>query len=161
MAPRFGLKSYAETSLQSTALGGNPAELVVALYEGIVDALGQARILMERADLLEAGRRCSKALTILAGLRETLDFERGEPVASQLLQFYNVVTSRIISAQVRRDAALIAEAIGLMQSVKGAWQEVSCQGEEKVGSRFLASGLGTFPKPTAVVPSGAGAAAVL
>ena len=160
MAPRFGLNAYRDADIESTAFGGNSAGLVVALYEGIICALGEARIHFERGELLEAGRRCSKALMILAGLRETLDFERGDPVASQLLKFYNSVTSRLISAQIRRDTEVLRELAALVESVKSAWQELAQMFDREGGKKFLASELGALSKPTAVALSGAGAAAV-
>ena len=160
MAPRIGLLAYRNASVESTALGGNSAELVVALYDGIVGALNEARIFFEKGNLIDAGRRCSKALTILSGLRETLDFERGEPVATQLLKFYNSVTSRLISAQVRRDTEVLRELAELVSSVKSAWMELAQRFDRQDGMKFLASELGALSKPTAVALSGAGAAAV-
>jgi len=161
MAPRFGLKMYEESRFQSTALGGNSVELVIALYDGVIDCLGQARELLGRSELLEGGRKCSKALSILNGLRETLDFERGEPVASQLLQFYNVISSQIISAQVRRDVGLLSSAVESMRSVKLAWEELACQVGQGHLEKFLAPVHGDSSKPAAVALSGAGAAAAL
>jgi len=150
---------YEQAKHESTALGGEPIDLVVALYDGVIDCLGQAQELFVRAELLEAGRKCSKALTILNGLRETLDFEQGEPVASQLLQFYNNVSSQIISAQVRKDVGLLKAASESMVSVKSAWLELAQRAGEWNVKQFLAPVHREPSNPTAVALSGAGAAA--
>jgi len=159
MAPRSVLKAYQEVSVQSVAQGGRGVDLVVALYDGMIDAIGQASVLMERKEYRGCGQQCSRALTILAGLRETLDFEHGEPVASALLRVYNVATSKIIGAQTRRDASWLNEARSTLESVRQAWAELSARGA--VPAEAVTAGYAGAVKATAVAPSGAGVAAAV
>ena len=130
MAPRNSLKMYQDVQIESVAHGGRKADLVVVLYDHLIQHLAEAEILMGNNNFLEAGRRCSKALTIIAGLRETLDFEHGEPVAGNLLKFYNAVTSKVIGAQTRKDASWLAEAAALVRSVREAWAQLASQADE-------------------------------
>jgi len=160
MAPHSVLKAYKDVQIESVAHGGRGAELVVMLYDGILEALGQARLFMERKQHFECGRQCSKALTILAGLRETLDFEHGEPVASNLLSFYNSVTSKIIGAQTRKDDAWLDEAVALVQSVREAWAQLAIQAAT-ASKPALTPGHVDTSRSSAVVPSGAGVAAAV
>jgi flagellar protein FliS len=160
MAPHSVLKAYKDVQIESVAHGGRGAELVVMLYDGIHEALGQARIFMERKEYRDCGQQCSKALVIIAGLRETLDFEHGEPVASNLLSFYNVITSKIIGAQTRRDYGLLEEAAALVRSVREAWAQLAVQAA--VASRpAVTPGHVDTSRSSAVVPSGAGVAAAV
>jgi flagellar protein FliS len=160
MAPHSVLKAYKDVQIESVAHGGRGAELTVMLYDGILEALGQARIFMERKDYRDCGRQCSKALTIIAGLRETLDFEHGEPVASNLLSFYNVITSKIIGAQTRRDHGLLEEAAVLVRSVREAWAQLAMQAA--IASKpAVTPGHVDTSRSSAVVPSGAGVAAAV
>ena len=160
MAPHSVLKAYRDAGMQSVAHGGEGVDLVVALYDGVIDAIGQASIFMDRKEYRDCGRQCSRALTILAGLRETLDFEQGEPVASGLLRLYNSVTSKIIGAQTRRDAAWLGEAKVTLESVREAWAELAAR-NVPVRSKAVASGYVDAPKASAVAPSGAGVAAAV
>jgi len=160
MAPHSVLKAYKDVQIESVAHGGRGAELVVMLYDGIIEALGQARLFMERKEYRDCGRQCSKAMTIIAGLRETLDFEHGEPVAGNLLSFYNVVTSKIIGAQTRRDDAWLREAVDLVKSVREAWAQLAIQAA--VASKpAVTPGHVDTSRSSAVVPSGAGVAAAV
>lgn len=159
MAPRSVLKAYQDTEMQSVAHGGRRIDLVLALYDGMIDAIGQASIFMERKEYRDCGRQCSRALTILAGLRETLDFEHGEPVASALLRVYNVATSKIIGAQTRRDASWLGEARSTLASVREAWAELSARVAVPAGA--VTAGYVGAVKATAVAPSGAGVAAAV
>jgi len=160
MAPHSASRAYRDVGSQSIAHGGRGVDLVIALYDGVIDALGQAQILMERKEYRECGRQCSRALTILAGLRETLDFDQGEPVASGLLRLYNAVTSKIIGAQTRKDATWFSEAKSSMTSVREAWVELSAK-ERSVATKAVTSGYVDAPKASAVAPSGAGVAAAV
>lgn len=159
MAPRSVLKAYQDADVESVAHGGKGVDLVLALYDGMIDAVGQASIFMERKEYGDCGRQCSRALTILAGLRETLDFERGEPVASALLRVYNVATSKIIGAQTRRDASWLSEAKSTLELVRSAWAELSARGA--VPAEAVIAGYVGAGKATAVAPSGAGVAAAV
>jgi len=140
--------------------GATGVGLVVLLYDTLVDELTQAQLLLANKKYQDCGRHCAKALTILAGLRETLDFERGEPVSGRLLAFYNAVTSKIMGAQVRRDPTCLAQAIELVASVRDAWRQLAASqgssGPTKVTAIRCVDGL----QSSAAAPSGAGVAAV-
>ena len=160
MAPRSVLKAYTDVQIESVAHGGRGVELVVSLYDGVIDSLSQAHLFMERKEYRDCGRQCSRALTILAGLRETIDFENGEPVASSLLKFYNAVTSKIIGAQTRKDAAWLLQASQHLKSVREAWVELASQRPPKSQSVVIPSSVDTS-RSSAAVPSGAGVAAAV
>jgi flagellar protein FliS len=154
------LKAYREASVQSIAHGGRGVDLVVALYDGTLDAIGQAELFMERKEYQSCGRQCARALTILAGLRETLDFDQGEPVASGLLRLYNVATSKIIGAQTRRDVAWLREAKVTLASVREAWAEIAAR-ETTVRTKAVTAGTADTRKASAAALSGAGVAAAV
>lgn len=160
MLPRSALSGYGGVQLESMVHGASGVGLVVLLYDTLIDELTQAQLLLSDKKYQDCGRRCAKALTIVAGLRETLDFENGEPVAGKLLAFYNALTSKIMGAQVRRDAACLGEAVQLAASVREAWRHLEksrgAQSSTKVTAIRLVDGL----QSSAVAPSGAGVAAV-
>jgi flagellar protein FliS len=160
MAPHSVSRAYRDVESQSIAHGGRGVDLVIALYDVVIDALGQAQILMERKEYRECGRQCSRALTILAGLRETLDFDQGEPVASGLLKFYNATTSKIIGAQTRKDAGWFIDAKTSMLSVREAWAELADK-TRSTATKAVTSSYVDARKASAVAPSGAGVAAAV
>ena len=126
MAPRLtkGIQVYQSLESESIAHGGKGAQLVVLLYDGIVESLVAARGHIERKEFREGGRQFTRALTIISGLRETLDFEAGSPVAHDLLKFYNSLTSQAIHAQTQRDLALLDKCVDWVKSVREAWIEL-------------------------------------
>ena len=161
MAPKSLLKMYQDVQVESLAHGGRRVDLVVVLYDHVVESLREAKVFLEASDYLECGRRCSKALTIIAGLRETLDFEHGEPVASNLLKFYNVVSSKIIGAQAQKNVALLTEANELVESVRSAWIQVSSTSQTLGAEPAASSKIADASRVSAAAPSGAGVAAAV
>jgi len=101
---------------------------------------------LERKEYREVGRHFARAMTIISGLRETLDFDNGQPVAQDLLRFYNALTSQIIHAQTRRDIELLDQCLTWVKSVRDAWGELArraavapAQTREKVEPSRLAA----------------------
>ena len=124
-----GLSAYRSVMAESVAHGGQQAELVVMLYDAIEESISQARGCLQRKEWAPLGRHVTRAMTVLAGLRETLDFERGNPVASQLLDFYNALTSNLLAAQIERDDARFGHCGDLVRDVRSAWQELARRNE--------------------------------
>ena len=160
MLPRSALSGYGGVQLESMVHGASGVGLVVLLYDTLTDELTQAQLLLANKKYQDCGRHCAKALTILAGLRETLDFERGEPVSSQLLAFYNAVTSKIMAAQVRRDPSGLAQAIELITSVRDAWRQLAANQGSPGLTKVTAIRRVDDLQSSAAAPSGAGVAAV-
>jgi flagellar protein FliS len=157
MAPNAAaLKAYQAVKSESMAHGGKGVELVVMLYDGIIESLVKAQGHMERKEWRDGGRQFARALTIIAGLRETLDFERGQPVADNLLSFYNALSAQLIKAQARRDVGLLQECIKMISEVKDSWVQLA-----KAAVAAPAKALTSSPSETsrsAAVPIGAAVA---
>jgi len=126
MAPKYrnGIHVYKSVESETTAHGGKGAELIVLLYDGVIESLAAARGHLERKDFRKAGSCFTRAMTIISGLRETLDFEAGAPVAQDLLKFYNAITTQVIHAQTQRDLALLDKCIDWVRSVREAWNDL-------------------------------------
>jgi len=156
MAPRLakGIQAYRELETETIAHGGKGAQLVVLLYDGIVESLVTARGHTERKEFRDASQHFTRAMTIVSGLRETLDFEGGSPVAQDLLKFYNSLTLQIIHAQTRRDVALLGKCVDWVKSVREAWLEL-CRRDDPA----FATGEGEDTNRLAAARSGAAVAA--
>lgn len=58
-------------------LGANPVEIIVLLYEGAIEALDRAEIAIEQSDFQQKSLMINKAIDIIEGLRQSLNFEKG------------------------------------------------------------------------------------
>jgi flagellar secretion chaperone FliS len=109
---------------EADARGASPVRLVICLYEQAIEDLRRAVICQERGDIEGRTRGINHALVVLGQLQGTLDMERGGEVAGNLHQFYNVVRSGLMEAQIRQSARLVEKQISQLVMIHDAWLEV-------------------------------------
>ena len=107
----------------SYALGGQ------MLFDGLFQSLNAARGAIERGEIEEKGRHLGKAVRILQeGLAAGLDLEKGGELAGNLKLLYDYSVKKLTQANVRNDAEMVAEVIGVLQPVAQGWKEIGPQG---------------------------------
>jgi len=124
MAQTYGAKSYVQTQVTSA----DPMQLVVLLYDGALRQATIAHDAMVRKDIPTRRTAINKALAIVAELQGTLDLERGGKLSADLDGLYSYVTTRLLDAIVHQDPKPIAEAMGILSTLRDAWQQIATQG---------------------------------
>jgi flagellar protein FliS len=124
MAQPYGAKSYLQTQVQSA----DPMQLVVLLYDGALRQATIAHDAMVRKDIPTRRTAIGKALDIVAELQNTLDLERGGKVSADLDGLYAYVISRLLDAVAHQDPKPIEEAIGILSTLRDAWQQIATAG---------------------------------
>ncbi|WP_024301332.1 flagellar export chaperone FliS [Pseudogulbenkiania sp. MAI-1] len=117
-------KAYLDDALQVAVYGASPVGIIVLLYEGAIKALQQAERAMaeQRFDVKSA--MISKAIDILDGLREVLDFQQGGDISQNLSDLYLYMKSRLSVANLKNDPAILVEVQGLLEEILSAWKQV-------------------------------------
>jgi flagellar protein FliS len=103
----------------------SPLELVVLVYDELLDALGGARDAIARRDLAAKAAPVSRALALLGQLLATLDMERGEQVATRLDALYTYAVFRVSDANMTLRPEPLDDCIRLLEPVRGAWAELA------------------------------------
>jgi flagellar protein FliS len=81
--------------------------------------------MMKSGDFAGKGRAISKAISIInEGLRASLDRKAGKDIADNLDALYEYMSRRLFEAHLNNDAQILQEIQGLMQDLKGAWDEI-------------------------------------
>ncbi len=124
---------YQETALR----GATPLELVIVLYDTAIEDMRSAELAMQQNEIEARARRIGHALIVLQQLQGTLDFERGGMAARQFEQFYSLVRSKLLEAQIRNSHALLQEQIRYFSEVRECW----------VGARRLLEPVANRPAP--------------
>jgi flagellar protein FliS len=115
----------ARTSYREAAVrGADPVQLVVFLYEQVVEDVRRALAALLRGDVEARTREINHALKVIGHLQGTLDTERGGGVAGNLEVFYNQVRKGLVEAQFQQSAKLLEEQIAHLMVVREAWVEV-------------------------------------
>jgi flagellar protein FliS len=112
--------SYREATVQ----GASPVELVVRLYEQIVEDLRQAAKAFEQNDIEGRTKRINHAIVVIGHLQSPLDFVHGGNVARDLDHFYNVLRQNLIQVQFHPSKPGITQQITDVLAVREAWIKV-------------------------------------
>jgi len=118
-------KSYQAVDVSSEVASASPHKLVQMLFNFIVKNLTQAKLQIQRGDRIEKCNLIQKTLATLDVLRVSLDKESGGSLAENLESLYDYIERQLVVANIKNDAAMIDEALGLVGSIKSAWEQVA------------------------------------
>jgi len=125
------IASYQQISIESDVRGADPHRLIVLLFDGAESALQQAQTRLAANDFKGKSDSLLKAIDIiLSGLSASLDTEQGGDLAHNLKALYDYMVSRLIHANVHKDANAIREVQGLLGEIASAWREIGVTGRQ-------------------------------
>ena len=112
--------SYREAAVR----GASPVQLVVRLYEQIIQDLRQAAIAIEQRAIERRTKHINHAILVIGHLQSPLDFARGGKVAKDLDLFYNVLRQSLVQVQFFPSKRSITQLITDLLVVREAWIKV-------------------------------------
>ncbi|CAG9170883.1 flagellar export chaperone FliS [Cupriavidus pampae] len=125
MFARQAVNAYAQVGVQTGVMSASPHKLIVMLYDGARSAIARAKFHMENGELEARGNAISKAINIIDnGLRAVLDHEAGGEISANLESLYEYMTRRLMLANLRNDAGLLAEVDALLENLASAWAAI-------------------------------------
>ncbi len=101
---------------------GNPVNLVIALYQGAIDAAQQAERALQAGDIPGRTKAINKAVSILSELIVSLDYERGGEISQNLKRLYGYMQKQLLTAHYRQSAEPIAEVSRLLGTLLEGWR---------------------------------------
>lgn len=133
---RSGVAQYGKVAAESEVSYASPHRLVQMLMEGVLEKVATAKGCIERNDLAGKSHQITWAMSIVNGLRTSLDMEAGGALAVNLDDLYGYMTRRLIDASAQNDAAALAEVIDLMLEIKGAWDAMPEDVRHSGGNKY-------------------------
>jgi flagellar protein FliS len=133
----LALKAYRNTALDSRCEASSKRDLVIMMYDGAIDAIKLARQHALRQEKRAASSSTSRALSILAALRETLDRSQGGSVAAHLDDFYQFLMRRLVRSGGAGSTDDLAECEDLLGQVREAWAAIQPQTVGEVNRRMF------------------------
>lgn len=131
------LKEYAKIHVQTGIESASPHRLIQMLIDGALAKLAQCKGHMRAKAISEKGEDISMAISIIGGLRDSLDYEKGGDIAKNLDSLYEYMTYRLMESNLKNDISMIDEVHGLLLEIKSAWDAISSQPvAEKVETRL-------------------------
>lgn len=120
-------KAYGSIAAHGGVEAANPHRLVQMLMEGALQKLLAARLAIQQENVAAKGENISWAISIIDGLRDGLDIEKGGEIAANLDDLYDYMGRRLFEANLRSDLTILDEIVGLLRDIKTAWDTIPSQ----------------------------------
>lgn len=114
---------------KNKVLTASPAELTLMLYDGAIKFCNIAIMAVEQKDIQKAHENIIKAQKIIDYFRQTLDMQYA--VAEDFDRVYEYIGRRLVEANVKKDAEILAEAKEHLTSMRDTWKEVMKKNREQ------------------------------
>lgn len=114
-------QAYVEGSVSSQ----HPIRLVVALYEGALEAARAAARCLETGDIWGRSKAVNKALAILTELLVSLDYEKGGEISLSLKRLYGYMQTRLLAAHASQMVEPLREVEKLLGTLIEGWSAAS------------------------------------
>ena len=88
-------------------------------------------------EIAKKGENIGWAISIIEGLRTSLDREAGGEVANSLDSLYTYMEEHLVLANVDNNVEMLDEVSKLLKTVKSAWDEIGGQAQEAVQQPML------------------------
>ena len=121
------VKQYSQVGVASGVEQASPHRLIQMLMEGAIDRLAIAKGAMERKETAHKGAHISWAISIIDGLRASLDKNAGGEIAQNLDDLYDYMIRRLVRANMEDNPDLLDEVLSLLRSIKDAWDTLPKQ----------------------------------
>lgn len=122
---RNALDQYSQNAVQTRIESASPHRLIQMLLEGALGKIAAAKGHMDRGEIQPKGEQIGSAISILEGLKSSLDMEKGGEIAQNLEDLYIYMERRLIEANRINDTALLDEVSDLLKQIKEAWDAIA------------------------------------
>jgi flagellar secretion chaperone FliS len=117
--------AYRQVGIETSVACASPHQLVQLLFDGVLEAIVQARGSMREGQIGAKGRAIGRAVRIIdEGLKASLDLRSRGTLAQDLDDLYAYVTLRLTQANLRNDEAALGECMALIQPLREAWSSI-------------------------------------
>ncbi len=115
------LRQYRQVGTQSGVAEASPHQLVTLLMDGALDRISIAKGHMMRNEATEKGQRIGAAISIIDGLRASLNMEQGGAMAANLSSLYDYMLRQLLEANLHDREEKLDEVTSLLREIKEAW----------------------------------------
>lgn len=109
----------------------SPAQLTLMLYDGAIKFCNIALAAMEHNQVEKVNTNIQKAQKIIEEFRSTLNFDY--PVAKDFDKVYEYIYRRLVEANIKKDPAILNEALGHIRTMRETWIEVMRLNKQPTG----------------------------
>ena len=121
------LKEYTKINVQTGIESASPHRLIQMLIDGALAKIAQAKGHMKAKSISKKGDDISTAISIIGGLRDSLDHDKGGSIAQNLESLYEYMTYRLMEANLKNDILILDEVHDLLMEIKTVWDAIGIE----------------------------------
>ena len=123
-------QAYQNAERQALEEMNDPHLIVLTMFDALLKSmqLFQANIdIRNGGDSEVKSKHFARALSIIYALQSSLDFEKGESIATNLFQLYEFARQQLIADLTKGEADGTPKAIDALQEIRDAWETIGSQ----------------------------------
>ncbi|MFT5134808.1 MAG: flagellar protein FliS [Gammaproteobacteria bacterium] len=119
------LQQYTQLGIRTEVENASQHRLIQMLMEGALSRIMKAKVYIKNNDVQMKGEFISMAISIIGGLRDSLDHKAGADLALNLDNLYEYMSSRLLEANIKSDISILDEVHDLLSEIKAAWDAIA------------------------------------
>ncbi len=124
MNSSLALGEYRRYGIVNKVESATPHRLIQMLMAGALQKITVAKEALARQDTAVKGQQISWAISIIDGLRASLDKSIPGGAAENLDDLYEYMNRRLLEANLRNEVSYLDEVSDLLNDIKGAWDAI-------------------------------------
>ena len=121
------LHEYGQVGAYSGVEDAEPHQLIQLLLDSALDKIRLAKGQIIHRQVAQKGENISAAISIVEGLRASLDIKNSGQIAENLEKLYDYMERRLLEANVKNDPDILTEVAGLLGQIREAWAAIKSQ----------------------------------
>ena len=118
------VSAYNQVGAQSKMESASPHRIIQMLLEGALDKIAIAKGFVQRGQTGDAGSHISWAISIIDGLRMSLDKSVESDITSNLDNLYDYMGHRLLEANKEQNVEYLDEVSELLKTIQSAWDQI-------------------------------------
>ena len=122
-----GASAYTNMSATTGVENADPHRLIQMLIDGAIEKINRAKFFLKNKKIAEKGQHISWAISIIGGLRGSLNLEKGGDIAHNLDALYDFCTVTLVEANSENSEEKLDSVLAVMKQVKEGWDGIRDQ----------------------------------
>lgn len=118
------MNQYKQVGTQAAIETADPHTLIKMLIDGAIERINKAKYFMLEKDVVRKGESISRAISIIDGLKVSIDTEHGGKIAENLEALYDYMQRQLLAANVHNKSENLDEVLALLNEIRSGWASI-------------------------------------
>lgn len=118
------MNQYKQVGTQAAVESADPHTLIQMLINGAIERINSAKLCMQQEKTAAKGENISKAISIIDGLKVSLDMKTGGEIANNLASLYDYMQRQLVQANAYNELQYLDEVLSLLNEIRAGWMAI-------------------------------------